>query len=254
MDKKKKFFIGLGILAVIYTGVLSLNLTHDEETDGKKNSISEYSQENVIRKIKTDYSDLTNTIKPWFSFLLPQLELFRNTISAEYCTIKKEGEYYILLTRKHPQCVLFVKKSKDSARLASLKYEVISNHASRALNLNMKVNRAKILNTAAVRSKLTLSKNRLKKFPDKLNHSNNKVKEKVLMVFLAGIDQSYYQFNNPDKKKFQLKYFPPKPNEKQVGFEVVDNKFELIAPEKGGVLVLKCSDCGNNSIKIKATD
>ncbi len=251
MDKKKKFFIALGVLVIIYAGVLSLNLSHDDEGNSN-NPESEYSQDEVIKKIKTEYSKLARKIKSWSAFLLPELDLFGGKISPEYCTIKKNAETYILLDKDHPQCVIFVKKSNDSARLASLRYEVISNQASRALNLNM--NRAKVINTTAVYPKFTTSKDRLKKSPGKSNPSNNKDKANVLMVFLAGINQSKYQFRNPDKKNFQLINFPPKSDEKQPCFEEVEHKFELIAPEKGGVLVLKCSDCRNNRIKITTAD
>ena len=255
MDKKKKFFIGLGILTVIYVAVMSLNLTHNNESDSSKG----YSKGSVIKMLNSDNSELagyfsvTSNIKQWFSFLLPKLELLSNTASSDFCTIKKENENYILLNKERPQCVLFVKKSNESARRASLTYEIMSNQTTdRALNINM--HRAKVLNSATVRPNLTMSKSQLKISPNESSQSNKKDKTTVLMIFLVEIDHSFYQFNNPDKKNFQLKNFPPKANEKQVSFEVVENKFELIAPEKGGVLVLKCSDCSKNSVKIKTTD
>jgi len=251
VDKKKKFFIGLGILIIIYAGVLSLNLTHDEESESKKSSKSGYSQDEVIQKIKSDYRDLSKNIELWLTPLLPGLDLFEEPVSADYCTIKKNPEPYILLNGKHPQCVLFVKQSSDSARLALLKYEVISNQASRALNLNMK-NRVKLLNTAVMHSKSSLSKSKGKPSEDKSKPPNKWVKTNLSMFFLADVNESEYQCNNPDRKKFQLDNFPAEDNKQQAKFEVVDNEFKLIAPEKGGVLVLKCSGCTNNQIKITA--
>ena len=249
MDNKKKFFTGLAVLVIIYAGVLSLNLTHSSK--------SAYSRDKVMQKIKTDYRDLSKKIKPWKAFLLPKLDLFEEPISAQYCTIKKNPEPYILLNAKHSQCVLFVKHSSDTARLASLKYEVISNQASRALNLNMKSrvkSRVKLLNTAVMHPESSISKSQGKPSADKSKPSNEWVKTKLFMVFLADVNESEYQYKNPDKKNFQLKHFPPEDNKQQACFEDVDNKFELIAPEKGGVLVLKCSGCTNNQIKITAAD
>ena len=254
MDNKKKFFIGLGVLVIIYAGVLSLNLTHNEESESKNSLKSGYSQDEVMQKIKTDYRDLSKNIKPWLAPLLPRLNLFEEPVSAEYCTIIKHAGPYILLNGKHPQCVLFVKHSSDTARLASLQYEVISNQASRAVNLNMRRNRVKLLNTAVIHSGAGISKTLGKPSEDKSKPSNKGAKTKLLMVFLANVNQSEYQFRNPDRKNFRLDNFPAGDNEQQAEFKVVDRTFELIAPEKGGVLVLKCSGCTSNSVKISAVN
>lgn len=257
MDKKKKFFIGLGILVILYVVVMSLNLTHEDESKTAKDSKSSYSKENVINMLKSDDSELdgyfsaTSTIKQWFSFLLPRIELLNNGLPHGFCTIKNNGDDYILLSKEHSQCVLFVNKSDESARLAALVYEVVSNQtAARGPNLNKQ--KAKLINATAIRPKLTISKTQMVVLAEASKQSK---KKDVLMVFLAGVNQSEYQLKNPDKKKFQLKNFQPDDKEKQVAFKTLESKkFELIAPEEGGTLVLKCSDCSTKSIKIRPTD
>jgi hypothetical protein len=258
VDRKKKFFIGLGILTVIYAGAISLNLTHDDEKETRNNSKSEYSKEKVIEKIKSDYSSFTDKLKPWFSLFLPELELFKDMTSSEYCTIEKgsknNDEAYILLNKEYAQCVIFVKKSDESARIASLIYEVTKNQSARGINVNM--HRAKNLTAVPFRHELILSKSQIKTLPDQ---SNKKDKTAVLMFFLEGVDQSYFDFKNSDyktskKKSSLLEKFLSKESEEQVIFVKKDNKFELTAPEKGGMFVLKCSDCSNNSIKIRTAD
>ncbi len=258
MDKKKKFFIGLGVLTVIYVVVMGLNFTHQGESDGSAgNKFSESKVSNMIKKWKNDPNrpkSLTSAMeaKSMFSFLLPRLDLFDNKTDTDYCNVViNKDESFILLNQKRQQCVLFINKSKDSARLASLHYESESKQtASRGFNVN-KMNKTMVSNTITTHSLIKPHKVQ----PGKTG--KQPPAQAVKMIFLKEIDQSYYNIENPDKKNFQLSNFTPRGKDKQATFDTIEkNEFELVVPEKGGVFVLKCTDadCNKNNIKIRQTN
>lgn len=242
---------------------MGLNFTHQGEADDSAgNKFSKSKVPNMIKKLKNDPDrpkSLTSAMwaKSTFSFLLPRLELFDNNTDTDYCNIVKKGdESYILLNQKRQQCVLFINKSKDSARLASLHYESESKQtASRGFNVN-KMKKTMALNTFTTNTLIKSHKAQSGKTTSGKTTRQSPA-HAVKMVFLKEIDQSYYKFNNPDKKNFQLSNFNSIKKYKQAAFDTVEkNEFELVVPEQGGVFVLKCtnSDCNKNNIKIRQTN
>ncbi len=118
MDNKKKFFIGLGVLSVVYMAVLSLNLTHSNESN-------KYSKEAVKQSILNGsplpFNGFLDGIQEVFSFFLPEIDLLDVSILTNNCQFDKKNKYLIVTSQK--MCVLRIKPSEENIRKLSLIYK-----------------------------------------------------------------------------------------------------------------------------------
>jgi len=233
MDNKKKFFIGLGILLVVYIAVIGLNLTHKNES----NKNDPYSKEKVMSMLDNgggtlqSFFSIAEDVKDIFSFLLPKIDLFNDqqvTVSSGTCELN-DKEQRLTLTG-NGQCILLIKESDDSSRSFSFIYNrQEKSKSSRGVN---KFNSKKLMlaNAKAIQPQVmvgTIKWNNSKK------PSANNNDDKFLSLALK------------DSKKNEITDFSPMEN---------DKKEEIIIAEKYDKIILKCLICEKYDIHIRQNE
>ncbi len=238
MDNKKKFFIGLGVVFIVYVSVVGLNLRHSDEKEKSSKSKTE-------TNIETENGLLFNMsldFKNFFIFLLPEVDLFnKEEISFNSKTVIKPNEpnpceidyknLWLTIT-ENKKCMLKINKADSSSRQLTFIYKRVKNNEStRALNKFKK--KLLLTNNKVVRPQLMIDKSKIIR-PNKIqDNSTNKIMNPLSLTFI--------KFNGEyvDKEKKEIKE---------------NEKVEFMIPQKGAELILECSVCQDYDLLITQND
>ncbi|MCW8928897.1 MAG: hypothetical protein OQL19_01510 [Gammaproteobacteria bacterium] len=238
MDNKKKFFIGLGVMFIVYVSVVGLNLKHSDKSE----TASENKAKTTIENKNGWLYDMSSGFKNFFIFLLPEIDLFDKeevffvakafVKSNEVNPCEIDYKNLWLKITENKKCMLTINKADSSSRQLTLIYKrVKNNEATRGIN---KFNNKLLLaNSKVIKPQLKIDRSKLIKPVLTPGHSENNISNPLSLTFIK------FDGKSVDKEKKVIKE---------------NEKVQLMIPQKGAELILECSICQDYDLLITQND